>query len=61
MSTPEGPENDDLRPGDEAEPGRPDTGEDVCDHCGGSGKEEDGSACPVCEGAGRVVRGVGGG
>ena len=48
-----------MAPGDEAPPGTEGTGEDVCQHCGGSG-EHDGQTCPECEGSGRVVRGVGG-
>ncbi|WP_220807336.1 hypothetical protein [Noviherbaspirillum aridicola] len=50
-----------LKPGDEAQPGAPGTGEDLCDDCGGRGKRADGSQCPTCEGTGRVVRGIGGG
>jgi hypothetical protein len=49
-----------LAPGDDAPPGAPGTGEDLCPRCGGSG-EVDGSPCPVCEGSGRVVEGIGGG
>ena len=51
----------DLKPGDEAEPGTPGAGEDLCETCGGSGKLDDGKTCPECEGSGRVVRGIGGG
>ncbi|MDA8252285.1 MAG: hypothetical protein M0Z28_24395 [Rhodospirillales bacterium] len=47
-------------PGDEAAPGTPGTGEDVCPDCHGSGRR-DGAACPTCGGSGRVVRGIGGG
>ncbi|MGX6447526.1 hypothetical protein ACVU7I_05580 [Patulibacter sp. S7RM1-6] len=47
-------------PGDEAPPGTPGTGEDVCPRCGGSGRV-DGGDCPECAGTGKVVRGVGGG
>jgi hypothetical protein len=50
----------DLKPGDEAEPGTPGTGDDLCETCGGSGKVE-GKTCPECEGTGHVVRGIGGG
>ena len=49
-----------LRPGDEAAPGTPGTGEDVCPKCNGSGKSARGDVCPECEGTGRIVRGVGG-
>lgn len=56
---PDDPTRSDLAPGDEAPPGTPGTGEDVCPECGGSGRR-DGDACPSCEGTGRVVRGIGG-
>jgi len=49
-----------LRPGDEAAPGTPGTGEDVCPQCNGSGKTARGERCPKCEGTGRIVRGIGG-
>lgn len=50
-----------LKPGDEAQPGTPGTGEDLCEDCGGRGARADGSTCPTCEGTGRVVHGIGGG
>lgn len=50
----------DLAPGDEAPPGTPGSGEDVCPRCGGSGKV-DGTRCEECAGTGRVIHGVGGG
>jgi DnaJ-class molecular chaperone len=59
MSSQEG-RFDEMVPGDEAPPGTPGTGEDLCDHCGGSGKHDDGSDCPECGGTGRVIKGVGG-
>jgi DnaJ-class molecular chaperone len=49
-----------LNPGDEATPGTPGSGEDLCPHCGGSG-EHDGVPCPVCGGTGKVTEGIGGG
>jgi hypothetical protein len=49
-----------LNPGDDAEPGTPGTGEDLCPHCGGSGQLNN-KACPVCGGTGKVVEGIGGG
>jgi RecJ-like exonuclease len=49
-----------LNPGDQAEPGTPGAGEDVCPDCNGSGKLE-GSTCPTCGGTGKVVQGIGGG
>lgn len=47
-------------PGDEAAPGTPGTGEDVCPQCNGSGRGAGGAECPHCEGTGRVTRGIGG-
>ena len=48
-----------MAPGDEAPPGTPSTGENVCPECGGSGKLG-ASACPNCEGTGTVTVGIGG-
>jgi hypothetical protein len=48
-----------MAPGDEAPPGTPGTGEDVCPKCNSSG-EVDGETCANCEGTGRVVSGIGG-
>ena len=50
-----------LNPGDEASPGTPGVGEDICDQCGGSGKLANGNRCSACGGSGRVMRGIGGG
>ena len=50
---------DEMAPGDEAPPGTPGTGEDVCPACDGSGKV-DGEACQNCDGSGRIVSGIGG-
>lgn len=50
-----------LFPGDEAAPGTPGTGEDLCLECNGTGKLEGGKECPSCGGTGKVVRAVGGG
>jgi hypothetical protein len=49
-----------LNPGDEARPGTPGSGEDVCPDCRGSGRLE-GRACPTCGGTGKVIQGIGGG
>lgn len=49
-----------TRPGDQAPPGTPGTGENVCPRCGGSG-QADGGRCPECNGTGRVTTGIGGG
>lgn len=50
-----------LKPGDDAMPGTPGTGEDLCEVCGGTGIRKDGSECSNCEGTGRVIHGIGGG
>ena len=50
---------DEMAPGDEARPGTPGTGEDVCPACNSSG-EIDGEKCPNCDGTGRIVTGIGG-
>lgn len=49
-----------TNPGDEAEPGTPGTGENLCPRCGGSGRL-DGGECPECGGTGKVIEGIGGG
>lgn len=49
-----------IRSGDEAPPGTPGTGEDICPECNGSGRTSNGARCANCEGTGRIVRGVGG-
>lgn len=49
-----------MNPGDEAPPGTPGTGEDLCAECHGSGKQ-DGQPCAACGGSGKVTRAIGGG
>ncbi|MBB3911378.1 hypothetical protein [Sphingomonas desiccabilis] len=49
-----------LSPGDDAAPGTPGTGENLCPRCGGSGRI-DGAQCPECDGTGKVIEGIGGG
>lgn len=49
-----------TNPGDDAAPGTPGTGEDICPKCNGSGRI-DGGECPECGGTGKVVQGIGGG
>ena len=46
-------------PGDEAPPGTPGTGENVCRMCGGKGKVA-GRTCSECQGSGTVIEGIGG-
>lgn len=48
-----------MRPGDQAPPGTPGTGEALCPACGGSGKLS-GQPCPDCNGTGVIVQGIGG-
>ena len=50
---------DGVNPGDEAPPGTPDTGENVCPDCGGSGRRK-GGECPACGGTGKVIEAIGG-
>jgi hypothetical protein len=50
-----------LNPGDEAAPGTPGTGENICGHCKGRGSMENGQPCPMCDGTGKVTEGIGGG
>jgi hypothetical protein len=47
------------KPGDEAPPGAPGTGENVCRRCDGSGKV-DGATCPECKGTGVLTVVIGG-
>lgn len=54
------PDDPPLNPGDEAAPGTPGTGEDVCRRCNGSGRLAE-TECPECGGTGVVVEGIGGG
>lgn len=52
-------EHDNIRrPGDEDDPGAPQTGEDTCPTCGGSGVMGDGE-CPQCLGSGKITAIVG--
>jgi DnaJ-class molecular chaperone len=49
-----------INPGDQAPPGTPGTGENICPDCQGTGRR-DGDACPTCGGSGKVIEGIGGG
>jgi DnaJ-class molecular chaperone len=49
-----------LNPGDQAMPGTPGTGENVCPDCGGTGRIE-ARTCQTCGGTGKIIEGVGGG
>lgn len=49
----------DTNPGDQASPGTPGTGENLCPRCNGSGRL-DGEQCPDCAGSGKIVQGIGG-
>ena len=49
-----------LKPGDQAPPGTPGTGEAICGQCKGSGVIN-GQTCPMCGGTGKVIEGIGGG
>ena len=51
---------DKLNPGDDAKPGTPGTGENVCPACKGSGKV-DNRSCQECGGTGVVIEGISGG
>lgn len=47
-----------LNPGDESAPGDPQTGENTCRTCAGTGQVQ-GAECPTCGGSGRVTEIVG--
>jgi hypothetical protein len=47
-------------PGDEAAPGTPGSGENICRSCGGTGRRGD-AVCSECGGTGKVIEGIGGG
>lgn len=48
-----------AKPGDEAEPGTPGTGEGLCPDCAGKG-QVNGQTCKTCNGTGKIVEGIGG-
>ncbi len=45
--------------GDEARPGVPGTGENICRECRGTGRIN-GAECAECGGTGKVIEGIGG-
>jgi DnaJ-class molecular chaperone len=47
-------ERDSKKPGDEVPAGTPQSGENLCRHCKGSGRVK-GEPCPDCGGSGKVV------
>jgi hypothetical protein len=53
------PRRTDMTPGDQAPPGTPGTGENICPKCSGKGRI-DGKECTHCGGTGKVIQGVGG-
>ena len=48
-----------LNPGDQASPGTPGVGENVCRECQGTGRIGD-KPCPTCGGTGIVMEEIGG-
>jgi DnaJ-class molecular chaperone len=57
--SPEQPARPQMNPGDQAPPGTPATGENVCPVCHGSGRLGD-AKCENCGGTGKVIQGIGG-
>ena len=53
-----GSEHNPAKPGDEAPPGTPQSAENLCPACGGTGRIDD-AACPECRGTGVVTTIVG--
>ena len=49
-----------INPGDDAAPGTPGTGENVCPDCKGSGRLGN-APCKTCGGTGKVIEGISGG
>ena len=54
------PDTDPQKPGDEAPPGTPGSGESLCKSCGGTGKIGP-DICAECSGTGTITEGIGGG
>jgi DnaJ-class molecular chaperone len=55
-----GPKGGGVNPGDDAPPGTPGTGENICPDCKGSGRVG-AASCQSCGGTGKVIEGMGGG
>lgn len=55
------PGESNMKPGDEAPPGTPGTGENICPECSGKGQLASGGQCPNCGGSGKVITGIAGG
>jgi hypothetical protein len=53
------PDSRDLNPGDEAAPGTPGTGENLCSACNRS-RKKDRRQCGQCNRTGKVIEGIGG-
>jgi hypothetical protein len=51
------PPRPDMSPGDEAPPGEPQGGENLCRECGGSGRV-DGGTCATCGGSGKTTSAI---
>ena len=49
-----------VNPGDEAAPGTPGAGENVCPDCRGGGRVNN-APCKTCGGTGKVIEGIAGG
>ena len=49
-----------TNPGDQAAPGTPGAGENVCPDCKGSGRLNN-APCRTCGGTGKVIEGIAGG
>lgn len=59
-TTGRGTQSPKLEPGDQAAPGTPGAGENVCPQCRGTGKLN-ASPCANCGGTGVVIEGISGG
>ena len=55
------PGESNMNPGDEAAPGTPGTGDNICPECSGKGQLQSGGQCPNCAGTGVVTTGIAGG